>query len=86
MTPPRRLTYYKAFGVIFGVLDLILDFPPLLLLHELRVLGYFQVPLYQVVLLHRVGEVVMVVVLEGFELPLFLCQSHPERFIIRTQS
>jgi hypothetical protein len=28
----------------------------------------------------------MVVVLEGFKLPLLLGQSHPERFLIRAQS
>ena len=86
MAQPGGLTYNETFGVFLGVLNLILDIPPLLLLHELRVLGNFQVPLYQVVLLHRDGEVVMVVVLEGFKLPLLLGQSHPERFLIRAQS
>jgi hypothetical protein len=82
MAQPRGLTYYKAFRVFLGILNLILDIPPLLLLHKLRVLGNFQVPLYQVVLLHRDGKVVMVMVLEGFKLPLLLGQSHPERFLI----
>jgi hypothetical protein len=41
MTQPGGLSNYKAFGVFLGILNLILDIPPLLLLRKLRVLGNF---------------------------------------------